>query len=411
MVAPAIAGSVWTPARDVAGNVLAGNWVGLPLNTWFDVAGPVLNDVIETPHYTKYGGGDSSYSIISAWCGAAWDYASQKMFISGGGHTDSSACETGIYQLDAATLALSRIRNRDPMSVVQNWNASTLALVPSDTYQMPPTPLTNGVPGAVHTYHGLLWIPPATMGNVHGGIFYPGAAKAVYNIDTGNYSVCNWFDPTHDPMTWYDCASFIDGSALYGPVSYWSHWKFDLTQTQATDWSASSFGSFNRQAISSSKQSTVGSSTWGWLRERRESFSFSAAVKTRVRYGQALDAAAIDWTAYIDDITLTSADGSHADFNATNFAMNATLCAPGVVYDHAAQTIYILPNATDLPAYRITGLAGNTWTIEKMADSTKALRNNVNGTYGRVRMAMLGGKKVLLRVSSTTAPVQVMRIS
>lgn len=68
-IAPSISGGIWTPDRDAAGNVLRGNWDGLPLNTWLTVDGQVLNDVIETPHYINAYGSDGSAHIIGAWSG------------------------------------------------------------------------------------------------------------------------------------------------------------------------------------------------------------------------------------------------------------------------------------------------------------------------------------------------------
>ncbi len=410
-VAPNISGVTWTPVRDGSGNVLAGNWIGLPLNSWVEAAGQVLNDVIQTPHYTNSSSGDSASGIINAWGGMAWDYTNQIGYITGGGHGDSSACETGIYAINAAKMQFSRVRDRDPMSQLQCWNSTTHAFQAAELWTAGyNSPLVNGVPGSTHTYHGLIWIPPSVLGNTKGGVLPFGTANSIYNLDTGAWTTTNWFSPEALYFDLSNCAAFIDGSKVYGPHSSWYHWRYDLTQTQETSWHAASFGKFETTQINSSVNINVGGAIWGQLRERREEFSFSSAGFHRVKYGQAIDSSATDWSAYGETITLTSTDGSHADFTNAALADDALMAASGVVYDHATQTIYIQPNNTGSQLYKLTGLSGTTWTTEKIA-GTGCTRAPVRCTYGRLRLATLGGKKVLLRITNKDHPVQVMRIS
>ena len=411
-VAPSIAGSVWTPARDASGNVAVGNWLGLPLNTWLDVAGQSVNNVVETPHLLSNWGSDSATSIAAAWCGAAWDYVNQRMYIMGGGHGDGSCCEMGIYMLDAAKLQFTRVRDRDPIEQAGGWNYTAGAYQAGEQWNGGNAPLLNGNPGSMHTYWGVVWIPPEVMGNTNGGMYYPGLAKAVWNFDTHAWTTTHWFSPLHDgAVDWSNCASFVDGSAIYGPRANWAHFKFDLTQTESTDASATSFGALTLQYSTADKQSNAGSAAWGLMRERRETFSFSAGgSRVRVRYGAALDASATNWSSYSDNITLTSSDGSHADFNGTTLTDSANLCAAGSGYDHATQTLYLMGNTVGGQLYKITGLSTNTWNVEKVA-GTGALRTAAQGAYGRVRMATFSGKLFLLRVSGTTHPLQVMRIT
>jgi hypothetical protein len=409
---PNIIGSVWTPNRDVAGNVISGNWLGLPLNTWLDVAGQSVNNVVQVPHLLNLWGTDSASSIAGAWGGAAWDYVNQRMYVIGGGHGDGSSCEMGIYMLDAAKLQFTRVRDRDPIEQAAGWSDAAGSLQAGEQWYGGNAPLLNGNPGSMHTYWGVVWIPPEVMGNTNGGMFYPGLAKAVWNFDTHVWTTTHWFTPLHvGSMDWSNCAAFVDGTSVYGPHGNWYHWQFDLTQTEATDASATSFGKLYTMRASADKQSNAGSAAWGLLRERRETFSFSAGgSRVRVRYGAALDANATDWAAYSDNITLTSSDGSHTDFNGTTLADSANLCAAGSGYDHATQTLHLMGNTVGGQLYKITGLSTNTWNVEKVA-GTGALRTAPQGAYGRVRMATFAGKKFLLRVSGTTHPLQVMRIS
>jgi len=419
--APALnlVGTNWTPNRDASHNVLASDWAALPLNTWVAVVGETLSGVIETPHYLG-GFGDSANSITGAWNGAAWDYINQRMYIAGGGHSDSSACETGIYMVDAATAKFSRVRDRDPMSVVQGWDGNAHALVPAEKWTGFNVPLQNGNPSAVHTFNGLVWVPPEVLGNTNGGLFYPGEAKAVWNFDTHAWTATHWFNADSTSYSSANVCAYIDGSKIYGPRGAWYHWRFDLTQTEITQWGASSFGEQNLNIANQDiGMFDTSGAIWNWMRERREEFCIiSSTARTRTKYGLALDAGATNWTPYSDAITLTSSDGSHAYFgDDNNYDLNPadpqpdeSLAQPGMAYDHATETLYIQANKPGDFLYKITGLSGSTWTVQRIS-GTGALYWSKHGNYGRMRLATLGGKKILLRVTHRDDPLQVMRIS
>jgi hypothetical protein len=74
------------------------------------------------------------------------------------------------------------------------------------------------------------------------------------------------------------------------------------------------------------------------------------------------------------------------------------------------------PNDVGGLLYKITGkttgaLSVDTvWNTEKIA-GTGALKRSGVGTYGRMRLATVGGKKVLVRITAVNDPVQVMRVS
>lgn len=412
-IAPSIAGLTWTPAYDSSGNVLAGNWIGLPLNTWLYANVPTMATVLQAPAYNGSSGEDA---IMDAWNGAAWDYATQKMYIDGGGHGDTSACETGVYSLDVAKMAFARVKDRSPLSALQSWNAATTSIDATEHHDAKNVPLLDGAPGAIHTYNGLLWVPPSLLGNTKGGMLYLGNAKAVLNLDTLAWTTCHYNDLATDFNTFGNSTALLDGDTVYSQDSSYWHRTFKLGTTQATSYSATSYGTFTPRAVSHAI-ATEGGGMWSWLRERREEVSFTqAAGFSRMRYGQAIDAAATDWNAYQDAITLTSADGSHSDFNTTNLSENTTVALEGMftscgsVYDHATQTLYVQGNKVGSQLYKITGLSGNTWTTQKLA-GTGALELCTRGTYGRMRLATLGGKKVIIRVSSVRSKPQVMRIS
>lgn len=407
--APSITGSVWTPTRNGSGDVVFGNWAGLPANTWLDVAGSVLNDVIETPHYLNGYGSDGAHNIIDAWSGAAWDNSNNRMYISGGGHADTHCCDTGIYKVEVASLQFSRVADRQPISQAQYWSSGVFY----DGNSSAPynTPLKNGVPSAWHTYNGLVFLPPVVMGNTEGGVYYHGSARSIYDLDTDTYSACHWNSPDHDSLDWSNQAAFLDGSTIYLPLSSWYHYRFDLTQTEATDWSATSNGKWLSARSGNTIISSSDSVIWGTFPERREEVCFMpGGARTRLRYGQAIDAGVADWDAYFDTITLTSSDGSHADFNDSNLVANGKFGQPGFCYDHGTATLYVVSSTAGGEVYKITGIAGNTWTTQKLT-GTGVLRVTYNGAYGRVRLANIAGQKVLVRVASTTTPIEVMRLT
>ena len=111
----------------------------------------------------------------------------------------------------------------------------------------------------------------------------------------------------------------------------------------------------------------------------------------------ALDASATDFTPYTDTITLTSSDGSHADFNSTNLVESAGgsspagyLNAAGAAYDHATSTVWIQGNDVGSNLYRITGISGTTWTTTKYTGVAATYgENGVNGNYHRFNIATL----------------------
>ena len=159
------------------------------------------------------------------------------------------------------------------------------------------------------------------------------------------------------------------------------------------------------------------------MKERREHVEFEASTGTpvhiqpvRFRYGEALDAATTDWSTHEDAITLTSEDGSDLDFNQTAFA--GPLSYAGVTYDHPGQSLYVVGNTTGPwvsssdpggQVYKITGLSTNTWNVQRLTTGGRRYPAS-NGTFGRLQVARFGSVVVLARVSSTTTPVQIIRL-
>jgi hypothetical protein len=404
----------WTPNRDSQGLVLSTDWAQLPLLTWLNVPGSVLDTVIEHPRYPKpnASSGDGSPSIISAWGGAAWDPRSQSMYISGGGHGDAHGCETGVYALDAASLSFKRVVDRAPLSTVQSWDFTLQKAVPLAKGNASNMPLTHGVPSSIHTYDGLVWLPPGLPGTgpKRGGLFYPGNARTIINLDTAEYASTHWFAPPRNTGNWSYCTAFLDGSSVYGPHDSFAHFKFDLTRTEATDWNAASLGHMSYNAFRSSTEFPYANRTWLQLEERREQVAiFGNAAGLRVKYGAAIDANATDWSSFHEPITLSSSDGSHLDFNRTHLTDDGMLSNAGVHYDHESACIWLQANTQGGALYRLDGVHTDTWTVSKQK-SVAALWSSPHGTWGRFRVARFRSAHIALRVSGTTHPLQILRL-
>lgn len=416
-----IVGSTWAPNRDSSGNVLDSDWANLPENTWFFAGTQNLKSLLSGTPYPNISGTDATGNIVAPWGGAAWDSAAQRMFIYGGGHGDTHPCETEIVGLSVSKMVFELEIDRQPLSVTQQWNETTNAWQTSPVlYPGSNAPLKNGVPGASHEYWSCVFIPPSRWGNTRGALYVGSFALAIYDLDTKAYTVPQWWIPG-TPGHYYgsgDSVSFYDGDSVWRPHDAWYWARNKLYGTAATSWAPNSFGQYDHGYASATKEIYLDAKVYVDLPERREMLNLSPAhgKYNRVRYGQAIDAATKNWTAYIDDVTLTSANGTdHLDFNAANIqagAPSSALTDAGAQYDAAANCIWIVPNIAGKPMYKLTGFdAGNVITVLKLPSSTTPLHNSLNGTYGRFRIATIGGVKIGVRVSGHTVPAQVIRLA
>lgn len=430
--------SVWTPNRDGAGDVLLSDFAALPTMQWIDVAGPnnTLRSVQETPDLLTSSGAPDNNSLTNPWCGAAWDAAKKRLIVQGGGHGDGHPCSNGIFSVSAVTMRCARLVDRTPTAYLNQYNVATRvfeAWNPAQYgYYGVPWVLANGHPSSSHTYHGLQHIPAATMvalgyaGNVNGGLLttWP---YVICNLDTGAYNVPYW-TTTGDVGGGIDlgtatswAAKFLDGAKAVMVSNDFSSRVIDLATPSPSRWSAE-VGGTNSFCSIGPLIPHVGFKRAACLMirmpERREWASLGVSLRTRIRVGAAIDANASDWSSstYSDSITLTSSDGSHNDFNATNLDEDTRpvgfLCGAGAVYDHAAGCVWVTANTTAGRLYRITGIATNTWSVERF-DSVVP-RYSEAGTlqnYHRFALAAIGAAKVLIRVTGVDHPIQVLRIS
>ncbi len=421
-------GRDWSPNRADDGTVLLTDFAQLPANFWVRVAGArnTVRAVQASPPYPSSYGPDGFGSIVGAWGGAAWDALNLRLNLSGGGHGDASAAQTEIIAVDARTMRAELVVPRQPLASALRWNMASAKLEAGEGYPGGTNaPLATGVPGSMHTYHGLRWLSPAVMAELHldaptlGGLFYPGNARAVVNLDTGAYTTLFWKTAYWDisyisAVVWKHHVIFPRGSF------YFSRW--DMAQTEMTDWQGAAAGGFNPtpsvpafgkdlEVRTSSKALTYGGRVF-IDRPSHGEFISLADSHQRVRYGAAEDADASDWSSYQDTVTLTGP--AAADLNTpslftdtgTNRFNNA-----GGAFDEATGDLFVCPNTTDAPVFRIEGLAtGQSGAVTSLA-GTEPLTVSGNGTYGRFVVFNRGGARLALRVSSVDHPFEVMRLA
>lgn len=410
-----LVGDTWIPNVDGAGRIATSDFDQLPLNRWVQAGTNRLDDVVPYPRYPTYlGHPDGSPSIVSAWCGAAWDYRNQRMYLSGGGHADSHLCENGIYVLSVDTLRFDVAVPRAPASAAQYWHPTLQYFAPGMIGGGGNAPLVDGSVPASHTYDTLVWIPANVMGNQRGGIMMFHDVVGVVDLDTATYDTAHFSGPSPVDLSYKICE--MDGWNLIHPRAsfYYRLWDMRPTTRSATLWSADSRGAYLRQ-FNAGANVVYNHKMMVRMPHRREFVMLSAAAHTRCRYGQGFDSGnRQDWTAFHDRITFSSPDGSDAIFNsAANWQDSSTdtpLFAAGGAYDYWGNCIWVQSNLTGGDLYKIDGIAGNNWTVQRVPN-VRALSSTVNGTYHRCQVFVKGTATCLLRVSSTTGYPEVCRVA
>ncbi len=387
----------------------------LPLNRWVAASTNKLDDVVPTPRYPTFlGHPDGSRSIIEAWSGAAWNYVDQKMYISGGGHADSHFCENGIFELSADTLRFSVAMPRAPMSAAQYWDPTSQSFVSGVNGLGGGPPLKDGSIPASHTYDALVWIPSNIVGNQRGAVLMFHYGIGVVDLDTRTYDTA-LFDHTATYDLSYKICEMDGWNMIYTRASFFHRrWDMRPAARSVSKWSNDSRGIALGQ-FSAGANLVNGPKLMVRMPHRREFVILSGSANTRCRYGQAFDSnQRSSWAGFNDTITLTSTDGSHMDFRDTSMwtdaAFGSPLFAAGGTYDHWGNCIWVQSNNQGGPLYKITGLAGNTWTVSRVAGPA-ALTRSKNGTYHRCQTIVMGRATCLLRASSTTSWPEVCRVA
>jgi hypothetical protein len=457
-----ISSGAWTP--NVTGlSVLDTDWTQLPVNQTLWVNTNTLDDVIPTPRLgNKRGNSDGSPAIVNAWSGAAVDWINGRMYITGGGHADSHTCENGIYKLDSATMRFSVAAPRSALPG-RRWRSTTdTAPYPANDGSTkawfdlsgPTDPWNDSAvepqglgaaaqPPASHTFWQLDWVPPSVMGNADGAVINHFYTKGLWNATTQQWDTPH-YNFYGDGIDFSYSVIFTDGLKVFQPYGDFVMRAWDYSQREATLWSTQLGGGATSRGVP--LVPTTPANSGGFFHgnrivrnqlavlrmpERRQVVSFgvqsevaAAAFHRRLRLGQAVDATttyngSTSWAGYFDSLTLTSADGSHNDFNTqANFAdLNAPsvpshLFAAGCVWDEATATAWVWGNNTGSDLYRLAGLgSSNTVTTERLPTTARPLSSSFNGTFGRAMLVRRGGATCIVRVNSTLERAQIVRVA
>jgi hypothetical protein len=410
-----LTGDLWAPNRGPGAAVLVSDFEHLPMRRWLRVASNKLDDVIPRPRYPTYvGNEDGSPNIVAAWSGAGWDYISQRMYLSGGGHADSHYCENGIYELAADTLLFSEIVRRSPLAATQYWYEAQKRIVPGLSGQTANAPLADGTVPASHTYDALVWVPGAVAGNERGALVMFHDVVGVVDLDSRRYDTLHYNGPSPVDLSYKNCE--MDGWTLLHMRNGNQYRRWDLRPSvrSKTLHSNNSRGAY-LGTVDAGADLVYGLKLMVRMPQRRENVVLSGSANTRFRYGRALDSgSAGPWGMFHDRITLESADGSHTLFNNPAQWLLATpstpLFAAGGTFDHQGQCIWVQTNLAGGPLFKITGLDTNRWQVEQVP-GVAAISTNINGTYQRCQLFVKGAARCLLRVSSTTGYPEVCRVA
>lgn len=236
------------------GTIYAGRYAlpawrrSMAANTWAAPGSNTLSsvnpatDAAVNPNYPSdapWIGANGFASVVSAWSGAAWDEATKKLLITGGGHADYAGNE--VYSWDALTATFARLNN--PTGAIGNTgtlNDGLDATVPG---------YFDGRPRAAHTYgnlplrSGVMWNfqgstyasgfgicaawkfelndwvrhGSTTFGGSYGSTLYDASRGKFIRISSGN-SRPVWYDPVGDTTAQMTHWTNNDAQEMYGVI-------------------------------------------------------------------------------------------------------------------------------------------------------------------------------------------------
>lgn len=414
-----IAGTTWTPNKDETGAVLTTDRTQLPvLGSMLEVAGAsaTMISAAQTPYYVNAGGGDGIYQILDLWNGFALDRSRRTAYgWCHGGHGGTRNNENAAYALNYDTLAWTRILDRSSEADLRSYSDGSLVnTMISNVYNVPQG---DGRPGSTHVYDGLVWVPPGSpgAGAVKGGLVLGSWARAVLNLDDNSQTTMHWLDPNQAPYAdWSYACAVVTGDTMYQFRNSFYISRYVMAGTQATTWSATSFGQLN-YSWGTTPLFPNANRIFVDLVERGECVSIAGnQAAVRIKYAAAHAAGVTNWAAYTETITLTSANGTdHLDFSSSNLQdlPSSPLQAAGADYHHATGTIWITGNLVGGALYRIAGINTTTWTVYKVPGVTMP-RRSINGGFGKTRVIThTDGAVMLYRTTRAAEPLQTIRIS
>jgi hypothetical protein len=432
--APQISGGVWTPNRADNGDVLASDWANLPTGQWLNIGGTYNKLESRKPStiYLTSGGSDAFYRSFSAWGSACWNPKDQELDHYNGGHGDSPAEEQTVYRWSAAKAQwVPNVHASPPMGNALKLSVPgdlQSALVPGNSYQGGANyPLQNGTPGMQHGWDGPLWITPFAMaaagfaGNIKGGQYFHGNARAVLDLDT------NVFSKLHYDRLFPDnsyATSFLVGTVIFTARANFSWLRWDLSQREMTDWQTSGYDSTpsvmsvgkKLTAFSAAANTPYKGRTLCRMDDRAEAVVLSDLGVQRIKVG-AMAIAGAALPAHFESITLTSANGTdHLPLtNAANYQENlsgGTLyswCNAGASWEPETQKMYLAGNVAGDPTLEISGIGASTWTVRSLGAAV--LNSSTLGTYGRFQTFRQAGRTFAVRFSNVSQADQIIALT
>jgi Right handed beta helix region len=156
----------WTPAKDGVGNVTSASWAQLPLNTVVEWLGTSLEGNLSPPYGIVGGsfadlGSPGISAVFDAWCGAAFDDATGRFWIFGGGHHDSSNNMVAKFEAAKGTWSIAcpptnAERFPPPYAGQPGFQYVTYSNGHQyDYFEPAESPAGDNKPCATHTYGGL----------------------------------------------------------------------------------------------------------------------------------------------------------------------------------------------------------------------------------------------------------------
>lgn len=160
-----------------AANARSGTWVEVPMAATLSSVDPSRSSQYNPryPSAPEWSGSGGQSMIVTAWCGAAYDEATDTMWLGvGGGHRDYAGNE--VYRCGFFDSAPTWEMVRPPSGAVGNLLTTNDGRESTGLY-------ADGRPRAVHTYNKWVYVPGVgPVLGVHGNTSYSAAAGRTWSV-------------------------------------------------------------------------------------------------------------------------------------------------------------------------------------------------------------------------------------
>lgn len=353
-------GLAWLGVSVGATPAWAGPLEDLPPGTWLEAPDSHLAPHMAPSTPDDWGG---SASVMTAWCGGAYDTKRDRLIIWGGGHHDYAGNE--IYVFDIATLAWSRLTDRS--QDVGGDEASGY--------------YPDGLPRSRHTYDYIQYVPSIDRFCSFGGTgLFPSGQGGVANVDCFDF----------DTLTWERKADTL--SASIGAVS-------SVDPTNGHAWLQ---GAGNGLPLA---EWDPQADTWtahvkepsGWF-----TYSHTADIDAKRQKLVAIGGGEV----VVWDLTAPSSDPIRLQTSGATTIQEAG--NPGVAYDPVSDRIVAWNGGADVYTLDLDTAA---WELHQPAADNTVMPTSAaaNGTYGRFRY--VPSKNVFVVVNAIDQDVYFYKLS